>query len=76
MKRFVNPLLSLSAPLLVLISLIGFTQRDGSSRLQPLLAFLVGTGLIISGAMVRRYRRQRLLRAIQESNNQEDGSFV
>ena len=55
-----------------MIALIGFMQRHGSSRLQPLLAFLVGTGLIISGAMVRRYRRQRLLMAIQESNNQED----
>ena len=72
MKRFVNPLLSLSAPLLVVIALVGFMQRDGSSRLQPLLAFLVGTGLIISGAMVRRYRRQRLLIAIQESNSEED----
>ncbi len=72
MKRFVNPLLSLSAPLLVLIALIGFMQRDGSSRLQPLVALIVGTGLIISGAMVRRFRRQRLLIAIQESNIQED----
>ena len=48
MKRFVNPLLSLAAPFLILVAGIGLFQREGSDRLQSLPALLVGTGLIIS----------------------------
>ena len=72
MQRFVNPLLSLSAPLLIVVALIGLIPRDGSTRLKYLPAFLVGAGLIINGALVRRNRRQRLLFAIRKTNNQED----
>ena len=64
MKRFGNPVLSLAAPLLILVALIGLFQRQGSDRFQALPAFLVGVGLIISGALERRSRRKKLLSAI------------
>ena len=72
MKRFVNPLLSLSAPLLIVVALIGLIPRNGTTRLKSLPAFIVGAGLIINSALVRRHRRQRLLFAIRKTNNEED----
>tara|TARA_Y100001968_G_C18813420_1_gene461184 strand:- start:3 stop:227 length:225 start_codon:yes stop_codon:yes gene_type:complete len=69
MKLFVNPLLSLSAPLLICIALVGFIPRGANNRLQSLPAFIVGTGLIISGALARSYRRKQLLLALKKSND-------
>ena len=68
MKYFGNPLLSLAAPILILISILGLIQRDGSDRLQCLPALLVGFGLIISGAFERRTRRKKLLLEIRNRN--------
>mgnify|MGYP001205636392 CR=1 FL=1 len=69
MKRFVRPLLSISAPLLIFVAFIGFFARDSSEKLKPLPAFVVGAGLVISSALVRRQRRQRLLFAIKKKND-------
>ena len=69
MKHFSNRLLSLAAPCLVLIAVLGFFQRDGSDRLQSLPALLTGIGLIISGAWERRTRRKKLLLAIRNHND-------
>ena len=71
MKFFTKPLLSLAAPLLILVAVIGFFQRKGNDRLQPLPAFLVGTGLIISSAIGRRYRRRKLLEALHRTHKDE-----
>ncbi len=59
-KRFGNPLLSFSAPFLILIALIGAFHRDGSEKIHLLPAFFVGSGLIMTSGL-RRYRRRRFL---------------
>ncbi len=68
MKHFYNPLLSLAAPLLIMIAIFGLSHRKGSDKLQVLPALFVGTGLVISGALGRRNRRKKLLLAIQNFN--------
>ena len=60
MKRLGNPLISISAPLLILLAIIGFFHRDGKDKIQAIPAFVVGTGLVLTGA-VRRFRRRRML---------------
>ncbi len=65
MKRFGNPLLSMAAPLLIVLAIVALLQSQGGSRLQCLPAFIVGFGLIISGAIERSTRRKRLLQSIR-----------
>tara|TARA_B100001250_G_C19425022_1_gene624936 strand:+ start:383 stop:604 length:222 start_codon:yes stop_codon:yes gene_type:complete len=60
MKRLGNPLISFSAPLLVLLAITGFSHREGKDKMQVLPALLVGSGLVLTGT-VRRYRRRRML---------------
>ena len=60
MKRLGNPLISISAPLLVLIAITGFLHREGTDKIQAIPAFLVGSGLVLTGT-VRRFRRRRML---------------
>ncbi len=67
MKRFGNPLLSLAAPLLVVVSLVGFFQREGKDRVQTIPGLSIGCGLIVSGAWERRRRRMKLLLAIKNT---------
>ena len=67
MKKFGNPLLSLAAPLLIVIAILGFIQRKGSDRIQALPALAIGLGLIVSGDLGRRRRRNRLLLAIRKN---------
>ena len=69
MKRFGNRLLTLAAPFLVLVAVLGFFQREGTDRFQSLPALLTGIGLIISGAWERRTRRKKLLLAIRNPND-------
>ncbi len=64
MKVIGNSLLSLSAPLLIVLATFGLLQRQGSTRLQALPAVVVGSGLIASGAIARYRRRKRLLMAL------------
>ena len=60
MKRFGNPLISISAPLLILLAIIGFLHRDGKHKIQVIPALVVGSGLVLTGT-VRRFRRRRML---------------
>ncbi len=60
MKRLGNPLISLAAPLLILLSIAGFLHRDGRDKIQALPALLVGSGLVLTG-LLRRFRRRRML---------------
>ena len=72
MKNFGNPLLSLAAPLLIIVATMGLLQREGSDQLQSLPALIAGVGLIISGFLKRRLRRKKLFSAIRNSNMEED----
>tara|TARA_B100000579_G_scaffold124100_1_gene99994 strand:+ start:479 stop:700 length:222 start_codon:yes stop_codon:yes gene_type:complete len=60
MNRFGNPLISFSAPLLILLSVTGFLHRDGKDKIQAIPALTVGSGLILTGA-IRRFKRRRML---------------
>ena len=60
MNRLGNPLISISAPLLILLAIIGFLHREGKNKIQALPALVVGSGLVMTGA-VRRFRRRRML---------------
>ena len=72
MKRLGNPLISISAPLLILLSITGFLHREGKDKIQVIPAFVVGSGLVLTGT-VRRFRRRRmlLLEIKKEMNNQK-----
>ena len=60
MNRLGNPLISISAPLLILIAITGFLHRDGKDKIKAIPSLLVGSGLVLTGA-VRRYKRRRML---------------
>ena len=60
MKRLGNPLISISAPLLILLAITGFLHREGKDKIQAIPAFVVGSGLVLTGT-VRRFRRRRML---------------
>ena len=60
MKKSGNPLISISAPLLILLAITGFLHREGKNKIQSIPALVVGSGLIFSGT-VRRFRRRRML---------------
>ena len=60
MKRLGNPLISISAPLLILLAITGFLHREGKDKIQVIPALVVGSGLVLTGA-VRRFSRRRML---------------
>lgn len=64
-------LLSLAAPLLVLLGVVALLQREGADKLQSLPAILVGTGLVIHAVVGRRRRRHRLLVALRRNRFEE-----
>ena len=64
-------LLSLAAPLLVLLGVVALLQREGADKLQSLPAILVGTGLVIHAVVGRRRRRHRLLLALRRNRFEE-----
>ncbi len=61
--------LSLAAPALICLGLVGFFSRKGSDRVQALPALLIGIGLTSSSAIARNIRRKELLRKIRYFNN-------
>jgi hypothetical protein len=60
-RRIIRALLALSAPLLILLALIGIVSRQGIQRVQGLPALLIGSGLLVSSSL-RRRRRRRVVR--------------
>ena len=60
MKKSGNPLISISAPLLILLAITGFLHREGKNKIQSIPALVIGSGLILTGT-VRRFRRRRML---------------
>lgn len=64
-RPWLRGLLALSSPLLILLSLLVLLQRRGVDRLPALPALLIGTGLLVTSALVRRRRRRELLAALR-----------
>ena len=73
MKRLGNPLISISAPLLILIAITGFLHRDGKDKIQAIPAFVFGSGLVLTGT-IRRFRRRRML-LIETKKAMNDQNF-
>ena len=72
MRTRLHVLLSLAAPLLVLLGVLSLLQREGTDRWQPVPAILVGSGLMIHAVVGRRRRRHKLLLALRSSRFEED----
>ena len=60
MNRLGNPLISIAAPLLILLAIMGILHREGKDKIQAIPALVVGSGLVFTGA-IRRFRRRRML---------------
>jgi hypothetical protein len=60
MNRLGNPLISISAPLLILLAITCLLHREGKDKIQALPSLVVGSGLVLTGA-VKRFRRRGLL---------------
>ena len=72
MRRLGNPLISISAPLLILLAFTGLLHREGKDKIQAIPALVVGSGLVMTGT-VRRFRRRRmLLREIKKDINDQN----
>ena len=72
MKRLGNPLISISAPLLILLAITGFLHREGKDKIQAIPALVYGGGLVVTGA-VRRFRRRRMLfQEIKKDRNDQN----
>ena len=69
MKNSNNLFISLAAPCLVFISLLGFFHRKDNDRVQAAPALLVGIGLILSNAFVRIKSRKKLLNEMLNRRN-------
>ena len=72
MKRFGNPLISIAAPLLVFLAILGFVHREGRAKVQVIPAFVVGSGLVLTGTIRRLRRRRMLLLEIKNNINQDN----
>ena len=73
MKRLGNPLISISAPLLILLAITGFLHREGKDKIQVIPSLVVGSGLVVTGT-VRRFRRRRML-LLEIKKNINDQKF-
>ena len=69
MSRLSPSFVSVGAPLLLILALVGVQQRQGRDQVQALPAALVGTGLMISSAVGRRRHRARILSALRSSRH-------
>tara|TARA_B100000700_G_scaffold324401_1_gene430450 strand:+ start:289 stop:507 length:219 start_codon:yes stop_codon:yes gene_type:complete len=72
MKHLGNVWLSLGAPLLILVAIVGLLQREGRARVQVIPAFCIGGGLIITSSIKRNRRRKKLFFAIRDSPEEEN----
>ncbi len=64
-----NNMLSLAAPLLILLAILGLFQRKGNERAQTLPALAIGSGLIVSSALGHHLKRKKLLFELQKIND-------
>ena len=73
MNRLGNPLISISAPLLILLAITGFIHREGKDKIQAIPSFVVGTGLVLTGT-IRRFRRRHML-LVEIKKDMNDQTF-
>ena len=73
MKAQGNPLISISALLLILLAILGIFNRDGRDKIQSIPALAVGCGLVLTGT-IRRFRRRRML-LLELKKNIKDPKF-
>ena len=73
MHRYGNPLISFSAPLLILLAITSFLHREGKDKIHSIPALVVGSGLVLTGA-VRRFRRRKML-LLEIKKNMNDQNF-
>jgi hypothetical protein len=69
-SRLSRDLLALATPLLILLSLVGLTLRQGSDRLQAVPALVIGVALLLQSAWSWRRRRRALLTALQDHSGE------
>ena len=72
MNRLGNPLISIAAPLLVLLAITGFWHRDSKDKIQVIPALVVGSGLVLTGAIRRLRRRRMLFLEIKKDMNEQN----
>jgi len=72
MNRLGNPLISIAAPLLILLAIAGFLHREGKDKIQAIPALVVGSGLVLTGAIRRLRRRRMLFLEIKKDMNDQD----
>ena len=72
MNRLGNPLISISAPLLILLAVTGFFHKEGKEKIQAIPALVVGSGLILTGAVRRFQRRRMLFKEIKKNVNDQN----
>ena len=72
MKRLGNPLISFSAPLLILLAITSFLHRDVKNKIQTIPALVFGSGLIFTGTIRRFKRRRMLLLEIKKDMNDQN----
>ena len=72
MNNLGTRILSLAAPFLILLAVIGLLMREETDRLQALPALFVGIGLTISNTLGRRNQRAKLLLALRSSKLEEN----
>ena len=72
MNRLGNPLISISAPLLILLAITGFLHREGRDKIQAIPALVVGSGLVLTGAVRRCSRRRILFLEIKKDMNDKN----
>ena len=75
MKGLGNPLISISAPLLILLAVFGFFHREARDKVQSIPALVVGTGLVLTGT-VRRFRRRRMLLSEIKKDMSDQNFFI
>ena len=69
-SRFSRDLLALATPLLILLSLVGVSLRQGSDRLQAVPALVIGVALLLQSAWSWRRRRRALLMALHDQSGE------
>ena len=72
MNRLGNPLISIAAPLLILLAIAGFLHREGKDKIQAIPALVVGSGLVLTGAIRRLRRRRMLFLEIKKDMNEQN----
>lgn len=69
-RPWLRGLLALSSPLLILLALLVLLLRRGVDRVPAVPALLIGTGLLVTSALVRRQRRREVLAALRHDGEQ------